>query len=64
MPVVDSEWKIETTSRIGNYRGSYLAYDMLFQPISSDNEDKEGDNLTGNCLVSIQNLTKKEKIIV
>ena len=54
----DSEWKFETTSRIGNDRGTNLAYDVLLcEPISSDNEQKEGDNLSGNHLVNLKKLT-------
>ena len=43
----DSEWNFHI------YRGTNLAYDMLCDPISSDNEDKEGDNISGNNLVNL-----------
>ena len=36
----DSDWNFETTSRIGNYRGTNSAYVMLCETIGSDNEDK------------------------
>ena len=61
IPVIEPDWKFEKISRIGNYRGTSLAYDMLCEPISSDEEDKELDNITGNCLVNIQNLTANMK---
>ena len=38
---------------------------MLYEPISSDNEDKEGGKLNGNCLVNLQNLTRSvEKVLL
>ena len=42
----DSDWKFQT------YRGSNLAYDMLFETIGPENEDKQGDIINGNCLVN------------
>ena len=51
------DFNFYTTLIIGTYRGTYLAYAMLFEPTSSDNDKKEGDNLSGNWLVNIQNLT-------
>ena len=52
MPIVYSYCKFDTTSRIGSHRGTNLACDMLCEPISSDNEDKEGDKLIGNFFLS------------
>ena len=46
-----TEWKFQT------YRGTKLAYDMLCKPISSDNKEKEGDNLSGNRLINLKILT-------
>ena len=61
----DSEQKFETTSIIVKYRGNNLAYEMLYEPISSDNEDKEGGKLNGNCLINLQNLTRSvEKVLL
>ena len=34
----DSDWNFDTTSIIGNYRFTHLAYAVLFEPISPDNE--------------------------
>ena len=45
----DSDWKFQT------HRGTNLAYDMLCEPISSDNEEKEGDNLSRNRLINLKN---------
>ena len=42
----DSDWKFQT------YRSTNLAYDMLCEPKSSDNEEKEGDNISGNRLIN------------
>ena len=42
----NSVWKFQT------YRGNNLDYDLLCEPTSSDNEEKEGDNLSDNCLVN------------
>ena len=47
----DSEWNFHI------YRGTNLAYDMLCDPISSDNEDKEGDKISSNHLVNQNKLT-------
>ena len=47
----DPEWKFHT------YRVNNLFYDMLCDPTSSDNEEKEGDNLSGNCLINLKKLT-------
>ena len=52
----DSDWNFDTTSIIINYRGTILAYDMLYDIIISDNKTYE-DNLSSKCLVSIQKLT-------
>ena len=48
MPISDLEQKFEKISRTGNYKVTNLVYDRLCDPISSDNEEKEGDKLTGN----------------
>ena len=46
-----SDCNFDAPSRIGNFRGTSLDYDMSCDPLGSDNDDKEGDKL------SIQNLT-------
>ena len=53
MPASDSDWNFETSSIIGNYKGINLAYGMLCDSISPDNEEKEGDTLSGNCLFNL-----------
>ena len=53
----DLDQNFDTNSRIGNYKGTTLAYDLLWDPISSDNEWKEGDKLSDNCLVNLKHLT-------
>ena len=47
----DPEWKFQS------YRGTNLAYDILCEPICSDNENKEGDNLSGNRVINLKILT-------
>ena len=37
------------------HRGTNLDYDMLCEPIGSENEEKEGDNLSGHLLTNLQN---------
>ena len=44
----DSDWKFQTC------RGTNLAYDMLYEPKSSDNKEKEGDNSSGNRLINLK----------
>ena len=36
--------------------GIHLDYDMLCEPTSSDNEEKEGDGLSNNCLINLKHL--------
>ena len=43
-----SDWIFQT------YRGTNLDYDMLCEPTSSDNEEKEGDGLSNNCLINLK----------
>ena len=58
MPKQDNpDWKFQT------YRSINLAYDMLYEPTSSDNEEKEGDNLSGNHLINLKILTTNIKKI-
>ena len=47
------------------YRGKDLNHDMLYEPIISDNEEKEGDKISGNRLFNLHNLaTNIEKFYV
>ena len=42
-----------------------LDYYMVWDPTCLDNEDKEGDNLSGNHLINVQILTTNvEKVLV
>ena len=47
----DTEWKFQT------YRGNKLAYDMLYDPISSDNKERLVDILSGNRGINLKILT-------
>ena len=38
---------------IGKYRLTNLYYDRLCETFSSDNEEKQRDNITGNTIVNI-----------
>ena len=44
----DPEWKFQT------YRGTNLDFDMLRDPIRSDNKEKEGDNPSVNRLINLK----------
>ena len=38
------------------YKGSNLVYDMMCKSVKSDQEEKEGDVLNGNCIINLKNL--------
>ena len=46
----DNDWKFKS------YKGSNLGYDMMCESINSDQEEKEGDVLNGNCIINLNNL--------
>ena len=50
----DLACKFESISRLGNYNGNYLAYGVLHDPIGSDNKDKDGFKLSGNCSFNLK----------
>ena len=55
----DPEWKLQ------EYRVTNLSYDMLCEPTISDKEEKQGDNLSSNTIISLQILiTNIEKTLV
>ena len=43
----DKEWNFQ------NYKGTNLVYEMLCDTTCLDNEEKEGDNLSGNRLIDL-----------
>ena len=45
------EWKFQ------NNNGTNLAYDMLFEPTSKDDKEKEGYILNGNRLINLKIFT-------
>ena len=51
-----SDQKFEATSRIHGNRDTNLAYGVLCETISSNNKEKQVDNLSGNLPVNLQNL--------
>ena len=52
-----SDWNLDKTSSkrsiLGHYRGTYLAYDILYEPCSSETEEKAEDKLAGNRIVNL-----------
>ena len=53
----DSDWKFDTTSRIGNNIGTNVSNGMLCETISSDTKEEQGTKTRGNCLVNLQQST-------
>ena len=45
-----NDWKIQS------YKGTNLGYDMLFDSVNSNQEEKEGDLLDNNRVISLKNL--------
>ena len=39
-----------------SYKGTNLDYDMLYESVNSDQEEKEGDVLNGNRIINLKNL--------
>ena len=52
----DKDWTFQT------YMGTNLAYDMLCEPSSSDNEEKDGDYLSSNRLINMKLLATNKYI--
>ena len=46
----DNDWKFQS------YKGTNLSYDMIFESVNSDQEEKEGYVLNGNCIINLKNL--------
>ena len=57
-----SNFNLDTTSRIDNYKGNNLDYTSLCEPISSENEEKKGYNLSVDFLVNLKKLTTNKEI--
>ena len=53
-----ADWEFQT------YMGSTLTYDKLCEPKTSDNEKKEGDNITGNRLINKKNDNQQRDFFV
>ena len=41
------------------YKWSNLGYDMMCESVNSDQEEKEGNVLNGNCIINLKNLISK-----
>ena len=46
----ENDWKFK------GYKGDKLGYDMMYESINSDKEEKEGDVLNGNRIINLKNL--------
>ena len=44
------DWKFHS------YKETNLGYDMMCESVNSDQEEKEGDVLNGNCIINLNNL--------
>ena len=52
-------------SLVPSYKGTNLGYDMMCESINSDQEEKEGDVLNGNCIINLNNfITNIDKFVV
>ena len=55
----DNDWKFQS------YKGTNLSYGMICESVNSDQEEKEGDVLNGNCIINLKNLiTNIDKFLV
>ena len=46
----DNDWKFQI------YKGTNLGYDILCESVNSDQEEKEGELLKGNRIITLKNL--------
>ena len=46
----DNDWKFQS------YKGTNLGYDMIWESVKSNQEEKEGDVLNGNIIINLNNL--------
>ena len=54
----DNDWKFQ------RYKGTSLGYDMLFESVNSDQEEKEGDLLNGNSIINLKDfITNIDKFL-
>ena len=55
----DNYWKFQS------YKGTNLGYDIICEYVNSDQKEKEGDVLNGNCIIKLNNLiTNIDKFVV
>ena len=51
--------------KFDGYKGSNLEYDMMYESVNSDQEEKQVDVLNGNCIINLKNLiTNIDKLLV
>ena len=46
----DNDWKFQSS------KGTNSGYDILYESVDSDQEEKEGDLLNGNRIINLNNL--------
>ena len=47
------------------YKGTNLGYDMICESVNSDQEEKEGDVLNGNCIINLKDfITNIDNVLV
>ena len=55
----NDDWKFHS------YKGTNLGYDMMCESVNSDEEEKEGDVLNGNCIINLKDfITNMDKFLV
>ena len=55
----DNNWKFQS------YKGTNLVYDMLYESVNSDQEEKEGDLINGNLIINLKNfITNMDTFLV
>ena len=53
----NDDWKFH------HYKGTNLGYDMMCECVNSDQEEKEGDVLNGNCIINLKDfITNIDKV--
>ena len=54
----NDDWKFHS------YKGTNLGYDMMWESVNSDQEEKEGDVLNGNRIINLKDfITNMDKFL-
>ena len=46
----------DNDQKFQSYKRTNLGYDMICESVNSDQEEKQGDLLNGNCIINLKNL--------